>query len=107
MYSIEYNTVMHTIRRTDEFAAWLGAIKDGLTKRRLVRRLEKAQTGNLGDVKSVGDGVMEMREFFGPGWRMYYVQRGNVLIVMLGGGDKSTQDADIAAAKRLAPTIKD
>lgn len=48
-----------------------------------------------------------MREFFGPGWRMYYVQRGSVLIVMLGGGDKSTQDSDIAAAKKLAATIKD
>ena len=61
--------------------------------------------GNLGDVKAVGDGVWEMREFFGPGWRMYYVQRGDVLIVMLGGGDKSSQDEDIAAAKVLAKEI--
>ena len=56
----------------------------------------------LGDVAPVGDSVYEMREFFGPGWRMYYVQHGDVLIVMLGGGDKSTQPADIAKAKRLA-----
>ena len=98
---------MYTIKRTDAFAAWLAGIKDGLTKRRLARRLEKAQQGNLGDVKPIGDGVFEMREFFGPGWRMYYVQRGTVLIVMLGGGDKSTQDADIAAAKRLATTIEE
>ena len=98
---------MYTIKRTNAFAAWLAGIKDGLTKRRLARRLEKAQQGNLGDVKPIGDGVFEMREFFGPGWRMYFVQRGTVLIVMLGGGDKSTQDADIATAKRLATTIEE
>lgn len=71
----------------------------------MIRRLEKAETGNLGDVKQVGDGVFEMREFFGPGWRMYYVERGDVLIVMLGGGNKSTQGSDIAAAKALAATL--
>jgi putative addiction module killer protein len=98
---------MFTIRFTTEFSAWLGGIKDGTTRRRLARRLEKAEKGNLGDVKPVGDGIMEMREFFGPGWRMYYVQRGQMLIVMLGGGDKSTQTADIAAAKHLAATVED
>jgi len=96
-----------TIKLTDEFSAWLNGIKDGMTKRRLGKRLRKATLGNLGDVKPVGEGVMEMREFFGPGWRMYYVQRGEVLILMLGGGDKSTQDTDIAAAKRLAITLED
>lgn len=98
---------MFTIKLTDEFSAWLNGIKDGMTKRRLGKRLRKATLGNLGDVKPVGEGVMEMREFFGPGWRMYYVQRGEVLIVMLGGGDKSTQDTDIAAAKWLAITLED
>ena len=58
-------------------------------------------------MKSVGDGVMEMREHFGPGWRMYYVQKGTTLIVMLGGGDKDTQSRDIAAAKQLAETLED
>ncbi|MFA5494458.1 MAG: type II toxin-antitoxin system RelE/ParE family toxin [Porticoccaceae bacterium] len=106
-YSIDYNQAMFTIRFTTEFSAWLGGIKDGTTRRRLARRLEKAEKGNLGDVKPVGDGIMEMREFFGPGWRMYYVQRGQMLIVMLGGGDKSTQTADIAAAKHLAATVED
>lgn len=62
--------------------------------------------GHLGDVKPVGDGVFEMREHFGPGWRMYYVQRGALLIVMLGGGDKSTQAADIAKAVKLAATLE-
>ena len=98
---------MLTVKLTDEFADWLSKIKDGMTRRRLGRRLEKAQLGHLGDVKPVGEGIMEMREFFGPGWRMYYVQRGQVLIVMLGGGDKSTQAADIVAAKRLAAILED
>ena len=71
-----------------------------------MRRLEKAQRGSLGDVKPVGDGVFEMREFFGPGWRMYFVKRGLMIIVMLGGGDKSTQNSDIAMAKTLAKTIE-
>jgi putative addiction module killer protein len=73
----------------------------------LAVRLRKASLGNLGDVKPVGEGVFEMREHFGPGWRMYYVQRGAVLVVMLGGGDKSTQAADIARAIKLAATIED
>lgn len=75
------------------------------TKVRLLARLRKASRGNLGDIKAVGEGVWEMREFFGPGWRMYYVQKGNVLIVMLGGGDKSSQAKDIRAAQLMAKEI--
>ncbi|MFP3701818.1 type II toxin-antitoxin system RelE/ParE family toxin, partial [Burkholderia sp. SIMBA_013] len=67
---------------------------------------EKAARGLLGDVKPVGEGVSEMREFFGPGWRMYYVERGNVLIVMLGGGTKGTQSRDIKQAKELARALR-
>lgn len=98
---------MYTIKQTAEFKDWLAELKDGMTRRRLARRLEKAQHGNLGDVKPVGEGVFEMREFFGPGWRMYYIQRDGLLIVMLGGGDKSSQAADIAKAIELAATIED
>ncbi|MBK6716934.1 MAG: type II toxin-antitoxin system RelE/ParE family toxin [Burkholderiales bacterium] len=98
---------MYTVRQTHQFMQWLSGLKDGMTRRRLARRLEKAQRGNLGDVKAVGEGVFEMRESFGPGWRMYYVQRGPVLIVMLGGGEKSSQQADIAAAQALAQRIGD
>ena len=97
---------MYTIKRTDEFNAWLLGLKDGLTHRRLLTRLRKATQGNLGDVKPVGKGVFEMREHFGLGWRMYYVQRGAVLIVMLGGGSKSTQAADIVKAVKLAATME-
>ena len=71
----------------------------------MLRRLEKAQRGLLGDVSSVGGGVYEMREFFGPGWRLYYYQRGETLIIMLGGGDKASQSKDIEMAKSLAATL--
>ena len=98
---------MVEVRSTREFERWLAGLRDGMNRRRLGRRLERAQSGNLGDVSSVGDGVMEMREHFGPGWRMYYVQHGDVLIVMLGGGEKSMQDKDIAEAKRRAAGLQD
>lgn len=98
---------MFSIKRTDEFNDWLNGIRDGLTQRRLVKRLRKVTLGNLGDVTLVGDGVFEMREHFGSGWRMYDIQRGSVLIVMLGGGDKSTQAADIAKAVKLAAMIEE
>lgn len=96
---------MYTVKLTTAFGDWLSGIKDGMTKRRLALRLRKAELGNLGDVKPVGGGVYEMREHFGPGWRMYYVHRGTVLIVMLGGGDKDGQGADIASAKQLAASL--
>lgn len=98
---------MYSIRQLPEFSTWLSGLKDIPTKIRLARRLDKVQRGLLGDVKSVGSGVYEMREQFGPGWRMYYVQRGEMLIMMLGGGDKSTQPTDIAKAIELSATIKE
>lgn len=98
---------MITIKRMPQFDAWFDRLKDSATKQRLVARLRKAQLGNLGDVKAVDHGVFEMREHFGPGWRMFYVRRGKVLIVMLGGGSKATQQADIAKAIRLATTLED
>lgn len=97
----------YTVKRLEEFSDWLKGLKDGLTRQRLIKRLRKVQLGNLGDVEPVGEGVHEMREHFGPGWRMYYVQRGDVLIVMLGGGDKSTQQADIKRAIALAKFLED
>ena len=99
---------MYNVFETDTFVRWVDGLRDMPTRIRLRRRLTKAMRGNLGDVKAVGEGVWEMREFFGPGWRMRKsncVQRGPVLIVMLGGGDKSSQDEDIAAAKVLAKEI--
>lgn len=97
---------MFTVKRTAEFDAWLFGLRDTMTRIRLAKRLDKVARGLLGDCKPVGEGVFELREDFGPGWRMYYVQRGDVLVVMLGGGDKSTQQVDIAAAQNLAATLE-
>ena len=96
---------MYVVKQLPEFSDWLFGLRDGMTHRRLARRLEKVQRGLLGDVAPLLEGVFEMREHFGPGWRMYYVQRDDVLIIMVGGGDKSTQQADIARAMALAKTI--
>ena len=98
---------MYVIKRTEDFSAWLEGLKDRTTRQRLNARLRKALLGNLGDIKAVGEGVFEMREHFGPGWRMYAVQRDKVIIVMLGGGDKSSQAADISKAIDLAATLED
>ncbi len=107
MYSIDYNFLMYTVKTLPEFDKWLDSLKDRITRLRLSRRLDKAQRGNLGDVKPVGNGVFEMREHFGPGWRMYYTKRGEALIVMLGGGDKSSQESDIAKARQRETTLED
>ena len=96
---------MVTIKRMPEFDSWIDGLKDGMTRIRLARRLDKVQRGLFGDVAPVGEGVQEMREFFGPGWRMYYTERNGTLIVMLGGGDKSSQQADIHRAIALARTL--
>lgn len=97
---------MYKILETTTFVEWLGSLKDLPTRIRLARRLDKVRLGNLGDVKALADGIYEMREKFGPGWRMYYVVRGKTIIVMLGGGDKSSQTNDIKAAKKLAKLLE-
>ena len=98
---------MLILKTTPEFDRWLAGIRDRMVLQRLNARLRKATLGNLGDVKPVGGGVYEMREHFGPGWRMYYARRGEVIVLMLGGGVKSTQAADIARAVNRAATVED
>lgn len=96
-----------TVLQTESFSDWLDGLRDRNTRIRLVARLKKVEAGLLGDVKPVGSGVFEMREFFGPGWRMYYTVRGSVIVVMLGGGDKSSQSADIRAAIEVTKRLED
>jgi putative addiction module killer protein len=98
---------MYRILETESFLEWFNSLKDLTARIRLARRLDKARLGNLGDVKALTEGIYEMREKFGPGWRMYYVIRGNTIIVMLGGGDKSSQSNDIKAAKKFALLLED
>ncbi len=95
------------VLQTEAFEKWLEGLRDPTTRLRLVLRIRKASLGHLGDVKPVGQGVFEMREFFGPGWRMYYVRRGGILILMLGGGTKATLARDVAKAIALAETIEE
>lgn len=97
---------MIEIRRLPEFDKWLDSLKDVTTKARLNARLKKVTMGNLGDVEPVGEGVSEMREHFGAGWRMYFIQHGQTIIIMLGGSDKSTQKRDIAKAIALSKTLE-
>lgn len=97
---------MAEIRQTERFRKWLTGLRDERARARILKRLDRAKDGNLGDVASVGEGVSEMRIFYGPGYRVYFVQRGGELIVLLCGGDKSTQGADIAEARALAKEIE-
>ena len=96
---------MVEIRKTDLFANWLDNLRDIQAKARVLVRIERLATGNAGDVKPVGEGVSEMRINYGPGYRVYFVQRGSELIILLAGGDKSSQPRDIKAAIRLAQNL--
>ena len=93
---------MIEIRRTDEFDKWLARLRDAQAKSRVLARIVRLSFGNPGDVKSVGGGVREMRVPAGPGYRVYFTQRGEQIVVLLIGGDKSSQERDIAKAKLLA-----
>lgn len=93
---------MIEVRETDEFSSWLSSLTDKPAKARILNRIERLQRGNPGDVEPVGEGVSEMRLHFGPGYRVYFIKRGERFILLLAGGDKSTQERDIIRAKRLA-----
>lgn len=96
---------MIEIQQTPEYADWFAGLRDRQAKTRIDARLRRISLGNLGDVKPAGDGLSELRIHYGPGYRLYLVQRGPQLIILLAGGDKSTQDSDIKRAKKLASEI--
>ncbi len=98
---------MVTIRETLEFADWLTKLKDVQVRARIARRIYRLREGNTGDVKPVGEGISELRIDYGPGYRVYFIQEGKVVIVLLCGGDKSSQSRDIAKAKTLAKALKE
>lgn len=102
MYNIVYNKVMLEILQTDEFIKWLKRLRDTDAKARINLRIRRISlTGNFGDTKSVGDGVFELRINYGPGYRVYYSQRGSEVVLLLIGGDKPSQQRDINKAKKL------
>jgi putative addiction module killer protein len=90
------------IRKTPAFDAWLSQLRDNEAVARIGARIDRLISGNPGDVRPVGSGVSEMRVNYGPGYRVYYIRRGNVVIVLLCGGNKSSQANDIQQARRLA-----
>ena len=92
---------MYTVLQTQEFQDWLDALRDRRAQVRIAARIRMAEAGNLGDWKSVGGEVSEMRIAFGPGYRLYFARRGSIVIIMLAGGDKSTQSRDIKRAQNL------
>jgi putative addiction module killer protein len=93
---------MIEILQSETFRSWLSGLRDHKGRQRILARLERMADGHLGDVKPVGDGVSEARVHHGPGYRLYFIRRGLQLIVMLGGGDKSSQQRDIEKAKQAA-----
>ena len=99
---VAYKQQMPMVRQTENFSAWLKDLRDLRGKAKIMARIQRLEDGNPGDVAPVGDGVSEMRIHFGPGYRVYFVNRGGELIVLLCGGDKSSQGRDIEAAKKLA-----
>jgi putative addiction module killer protein len=102
-----YRLHMVEIRQTPVFAKWLRGLRDMQARARIQMRLDRVARGLFGDVKPVGEGVNELRIDHGPGYRVYFVQRGQVLVVLLCGGDKATQARDILAAKAMAVDWKE
>lgn len=96
---------MVEIRKTDVFVKWLDGLRDIRVRSRVLVRIERLAAGNPGDVKPVGEGVSELRIDYGPGYRVYFVKQGQTVIVLLAGGDKSTQATDIRTALRLARNL--
>ena len=96
---------MNTVLRSEEFDAWLSALKDKIGRARIIHRIRSAEHGNFGDCEPVGEGVSEMRIHFGPGYRVYYTRRGEVIYLLLLGGDKSTQKRDIKRAIEMARAL--
>ena len=93
--------------KSDTFDAWLRGLRDRRAAARVQVRLDRLALGNPGDVQPVGEGISELRIDYGPGYRVYYMRRGPVLVVLLCGGDKSTQGSDIAQAKAIAAQWKE
>ena len=97
---------MFTVRQTEEFQDWLDALKDTRAQVRIAARIRLAEAGNLGDWKTVGGEVSEMHVDTGPGYRLYFTRRGSVLIIMLAGGNKSTQSRDIKRAQKMLTQLE-
>jgi putative addiction module killer protein len=106
VYPFGYTPRVYQLQRTDVFDKWLAGLRDAKGKARILARLESVRLGNLGDSKSLSGGLHELRVFAGPGYRVYFAPRGEIVIVLLCGGDKSSQQRDIARARRLLADLE-
>jgi len=96
---------MIEVRQTDEYSEWFANLRDRQARARINARIRRLSLGNPGDVKPVGEGVSELRIDYGPGYRVYFIQRGREVVVLLAGGDKRTQERDIQTALKLARNL--
>lgn len=96
---------MTQVRQTEDFSDWLHRLRDANAVARIVGRIRRMEMGNPGDTRSVGQGILEMRIDYGPGYRVYYVHHGAQIVILLCGGDKRTQQQDIKRAQKLAETL--
>jgi putative addiction module killer protein len=106
MYLFGYTPVMYQVQQTDIFAKWLFKLKDRKATAKMLVRIESLRQGNVGDSKSLGSGLHELRIHFGPGYRIYYTRRAGLLILLLCGGDKSSQSKDVAHARRILTELR-
>lgn len=97
---------MLEVYTTDEFDSWFIKLRDRKAKARIQARIDRLELGNFGDVEAVGDGVSELRIFYGPGYRVYFTKQSSVIVVLLIGGDKSSQSNDVKRAKQLARELE-
>ena len=98
---------MREIRKTDVYVSWIDQLRDQQGRARILARVERLAVGNPGDVRPVGEGVSELRIDVGPGYRVYFTKQGRKIVILLAGGDKSTQATDIKTALRLARNLKE
>ena len=98
---------MIEIRKTDVFTNWFNSLRDRRARARIQARIDRLEVGHFGDVAPAGEGVSELRIFYGPGYRVYFVKQGLAVVILLSGGDKSTQNSDIVEAKELAKQLED
>lgn len=107
LLTMVYTLIMKMITVTETYSNWFEKLRDSRAKAKILARVRRVELGNFGDCEPVGEGVSELRIHYGPGYRVYFVQRGYELVILLAGGDKSTQAKDIDIAKQLARDLKE
>lgn len=103
---VNYSLQMILVRKTDIFTKWFTKLSDRKARARIQARIDRLEMGNFGDASPVGEGVSELRIFYGPGYRVYFIQQNSTVVILLSGGDKSSQNSDIKKAKEIARQLE-